>query len=202
MLEQRIQQHFIDSADLKYQAAQALSQPIEAAVQAMLACVTSGGKVLACGGGASASAAQLFASLCVTGFERDRPELAAVALACDGGLLGTIGATGSGGNATQYLARQVRALGQPGDLLLALSVSGNDAAILEAVDAAHERDMMVLALTGRDGGALAPEMRETDVLVCVPHDRAARVRETHMLILHCLADGVDAQLLGEQEMPL
>lgn len=202
MLEQRIQQHFIDSADLKYQAAQALSQPIAAAVQAMLACVTGGGKVLACGAGVSASDAQLFASLCVTGFERDRPELAAIALVSDGGLLGTVGATGSGGNATQYLARQVRALGQPGDLLLVMSVSGNDAAVQEAVDAAHERDMMVVVLSGHTGGNLATMVRETDVLICVPHERAARVRETHTLILHCLADGVDAQLLGDQEMPL
>ncbi len=202
MLEQRIQQHFIDSADLKYQAAQALSQPIAAAVQAMLACVTSGGKLLACGAGASASDAQLFASLCVAGFERDRPELAAVALVSDGGLLGTVGATGSGGNATQYLARQVRALGQPGDLLVLLSATGNDAAVLEALDAAHERDMMAVVLTGRTGGTLASRVRETDVLICVPHDRAARVREAHTLVLHCLCDGVDAQLLGEQEMPL
>jgi D-sedoheptulose 7-phosphate isomerase len=202
MLQQRIQPHFIDSADLKYQAAQALSQPIVAAVQAMLACVTSGGKVLACGAGASASDAQLFASLCVAGFERDRPELAAVALVSDGGLLGTVGATGSGGNATQYLARQVRALGQPGDLLLLLSATGNDAAVLEALDAAHERDMMAVVLTGRTGGALAGRVRETDVLICVPHDRAARVREAHTLVLHCMCDGVDAQLLGEQEMPL
>ena len=202
MLEQRIQQHFIDSADLKYQAAQALSQPIAAAVQALLACVTGGGKVLACGGGVSASDAQLFASLCVTGFERDRPELAAVALVSDGGLLGAVGSIGSGGNATQYLARQVRALGQPGDLLLVMSVSGNDLAVLEAVDAAHERDMMVVVLSGHTGGNLAGRVRETDVLICVPHERAARVRETHTLILHCLADGVDAQLLGDQEMPL
>jgi D-sedoheptulose 7-phosphate isomerase len=202
MLEQRIQQHFIASADLKYQAAQALSQPIAAAVQAMLACVTSGGKVLACGAGASASDAQLFAALCVAGFERDRPELAAVALVSDGGLLGTVGATGSGGNATQYLARQIRALGQPGDLLLVLSATGNDVAVLEALDAAHERDMMAVVLTGRTGGSLAGRVRETDVLICVPHDRAARVRETHTLVLHCLCDGVDAQLLGEQEMPL
>jgi D-sedoheptulose 7-phosphate isomerase len=168
----------------------------------MLACVTSGGKVLACGAGASASDAQLFAALCVAGFERDRPELAAVALVSDGGLLGTVGATGSGGNATQYLARQIRALGQPGDLLLVLSATGNDVAVLEALDAAHERDMMAVVLTGRTGGSLAGRVRETDVLICVPHDRAARVRETHTLVLHCLCDGVDAQLLGEQEMPL
>ncbi len=202
MLEQRIQQHFIDSADLKYQAAQALSQPIAAAVQAMLACVTSGGKVLACGAGASASDAQLFAALCVAGFERDRPELAAVALVSDGGLLGTVGATGSGGNATQYLARQIRALGQPGDLLLVLSATGNDVAVLGVLGGAHERGMMAVVLTGRTGGSLAGRVRETDVLICVPHDRAARVRETHTLVLHCLCDGVDAQLLGEQEMPL
>ena len=202
MLEQRIQQHFIDSADLKYQAAQALSQPISAAVQAMLACVTGGGKVLACGAGVSASDAQLFASLCVTGFERDRPELAAVALVSDGGLLGAVGATGSGGGVTQYLARQVRALGQPGDLLLAMSVSGNDTAVQEAVEAAHELDMMIVVLSGRSGGNLAARVRETDVLICVPHDRAARVRETHTLILHCLCDGIEAQLLGDQEMPL
>ena len=119
-----------------------------------------------------------------------------------GGLLGTVGATGSGGNATQYLARQIRALGQPGDLLLVLSATGNDVAVLEALDAAHERDMMAVVLTGRTGGSLAGRVRETDVLICVPHDRAARVRETHTLVLHCLCDGVDAQLLGEQEMPL
>ena len=202
MLEQRIQQHFIDSADLKYQAAQALSQPIAFAVQAMLACVTGGGKVLACGAGVSASDAQLFASLCVTGFERDRPELAALALTSDGGLLGSVGTTGSGGNATQDLARQVRALGQPGDLLLVMSVTGNDVAVQDALEAAHERDMMAVVLTGRTGGNLATVVRETDVLICVPHDRGARVREAHTLILHCLADGVDSQLLGDQEMPL
>ena len=200
MLEQRIQQHFIDSADLKYQAAQALSLPIASAVQAMLACVTSGGKVLACGSGPSVTDAQMFASLCVTGFERDRPELAAIALSPGGGLLGSLPA--GGGNAVHYLARQVRALGHAGDLLLVLSVSGNDPCVLEAVEAAHERDMMVVALSGRSGGALAARMRETDVLICVPHERAARVREVHALVLHCLSDGVDAQLLGEQEMPL
>ena len=182
MLEQRIQQHFIDSADLKYQSAQSLSAPISAAVQALLACITGGGKILACGAGVSASQAQMFASLCVSGFERDRPELAAVALSA------------------HYLARQVRALGQASDVLLAISITGNDHSLLEAVEAAHERDMMVVVLTGHTGGALAARMRETDVLICVPHERPARVRETHDLVLNCLCDGVDTQLLGEQEM--
>ncbi len=198
MLEQRIQQHFIDSADLKYQAAQALSAPIAAAVQAILACVTSGGKVLACGNGPSAAEAQQFAAFCVAGFERDRPELAAVALTSDSTLL-TL--AGGGSDGAQQFARQVRALGQAGDVLLALSVTGNDPNLIAATEAAHERDMTVVILSGRTGGKLAALVRETDVLISVPHDRAARVREVHALVLHCLCDGVDAQLLGEQEIP-
>lgn len=198
MLEQQIQQHFIDSADLKYQSAQALSAPISAAVQAMLACITGGGKILVCGAGISAYQAQTFAALCVSGFERDRPELAALALTSDSGYLGTGGSTGQLSN--HYVARQVRALGQAGDVLLMLSISGNDVCMLEALDAAHERDMMVVSLTGSTGGALAARMRETDVLINVPHERPARVRETHELVLHCLSAGIDTQLLGEQEM--
>ena len=198
MLEQRIQQHFIDSADLQYQVAQAMSAPISAAVQALLACITGGGKILACGTGASASQAHMFASLCVSGLERDRPELAAVALTSDSGFLGSI--SGASSLANHYLARQVRALGQASDVLLVISVSGNETCILEAVAAAHERDMMVLVLTGITGGALAGRLRETDVLITVPHDRPLRVREVHDVVLHCLCDGVDTQLLGEQEM--
>ena len=200
MLEQRIQQHFIDSADLKYQAAQALSHPIAAAVQAVLACVTSGGKVLACGNGPSAAEAQQFAAFCVAGFERERPELAALALTADSTLL--TAATAASQDVAQQFARQVRALGQAGDVLLALSVTGNDANLLAATEAAHERDMTVVVLTGRTGGKLAAMLRETDVLINVPHDRAARVREVHALVLHCLSDGVDTQLLGEQESPI
>ena len=198
MLEQRIQQHFTASADLKYQAAQPPSAPIAAAVQAFLACVTSGGKVLACGNGPSAAEAQQFAAFCVAGFERDRPELAAVALTSDSTLL-TL--AGGGSDGAQQFARQVRALGQAGDVLLALSVTGNDANVIAATEAAHERDMTVVILSGRTGGKLAALVRETDVLISVPHDRAARVREVHALVLHCLCDGVDAQLLGEQEIP-
>ena len=125
MLEQRIQQHFIDSADLKYQAAQALSHPIAAAVQAVLACVTSGGKVLACGNGASAAEAQQFAAFCVAGFERERPELAALALTADSTLL--TAATAASQDVAQQFARQVRALGQAGDVLLAHLTIANDA---------------------------------------------------------------------------
>jgi D-sedoheptulose 7-phosphate isomerase len=197
MLEQRIQQHFIDSADLKYQSAQTLCKPVEAAIQALLACVTSGGKVMACGHGASATLAQHFAALFVGRFERERPELAALALNADGAVLTAIV---RGDEAAQVFARQVRALGQAGDVLLVISIAGQEASLLRAIDAAHERDMTVLALTGQGGGPVGQALRETDVQVCVPHERMARIHEVQTLVLHCLCDGVDTQLLGEQEL--
>ena len=197
MLEQRIQQHFIDSADLKYQSAQTLCKPVEAAIQALLACVTSGGKVMACGHGASATLAQHFAALFVGRFERERPELAALALNADGAVLTAIV---RGDEAAQVFARQVRALGQAADVLLVISIAGQEASLLRAIDAAHERDMTVLALTGQGGGPVGQALRETDVQVCVPHERMARIHEVQTLVLHCLCDGVDTQLLGEQEL--
>ena len=196
MLEQRIQQNFIDSADLKYQSAQALSKPIAQAVQAVLACVTSGGKVLACGNGGSAADAQHFAAEFVGRFERERPELGAIALTTDSSILTAIA---NDYDYARVFAKQVRALGQPGDVLLALSTSGNSASIVAAVEAAHEREMSVVALTGRGGGKIGGMLRETDVHICVPHERTARIQEVHILALHCLCDGVDAQLLGDQE---
>jgi D-sedoheptulose 7-phosphate isomerase len=199
MLEQRIQQHFIDSADLKYQSAEALSKPIAAAVQAILVSVTSGGKVLACGNGGSAADAQHFAAEFVGRFERERPELGAIALTTDSSILTAIANDYS---YEQVFARQVRALGLAGDVLLAISTSGNSPSILAAVEAAHAREMTVVAMTGRGGGKMASALRETDVHVCVPHDRTARIQEVHLLTLHCLCDGVDSQLLGDQETSL
>ncbi len=199
MLEQRIQQHFIDSADLKYQSAEALSKPIAAAVQAILVSVTSGGKVLACGNGGSAADAQHFAAEFVGRFERERPELGAIALTTDSSILTAIANDYA---YEQVFARQVRALGLAGDVLLAISTSGNSPSILAAVEAAHAREMTVVALTGRGGGKMAGALRETDVHVCVPHDRTARIQEVHLLTLHCLCDGVDSQLLGDQETSL
>ena len=199
MLEQRIQQHFIDSADLKYQVGPALSKPISQAMQALLACVTSGGKVLACGAGVSGLLAAQFAAHFVGRFERERPELAAIALPGD--------ATDPAADTPEAIdsdrfARQVRALGQAGDVLMVLSASGQSSVVLAAVTAAHARDMTVVALLGHaagSGGAIGRALRETDVQVSVPHERAARIHEVHLLALHCLCDGVDAQLLGEQE---
>ena len=192
MLDQRIQQHFIDSADLHYQVAEALAKPVDAAVQAVLACVTGGGKVLTAGMGASSAMAQYLALLLVGGFERARPGLAAMALASDG-LMASAWPDG------RALALQVRALSQTGDVLVLISADGEEGALVEAVQAAHEREMTVLALTGQNGGALGRQMRETDVHVGVPHDRVARIREVQHLVLHCLCDAIDTQLLGEQE---
>ena len=196
MLEQRIQQHFIDSADLKYQSAQALSRPIAQAVQAMLACVTSGGKVLACGNGGSAADAQHFSAEFVGRYERERPELGAIALTTDSSIITAIA---NDYDFTSIFSRQVRALGQPGDVLLAITTSGNSANVLAAVEAAHEREMTVVSLTGRNGGKMTHALRDTDVHICVPHERTARIQEVHILVLHCLCDGVDNQLLGEPE---
>jgi D-sedoheptulose 7-phosphate isomerase len=196
MLEHRIQQHFVDSADLKYQAAQILSKPIADAVAAVLASVTSGGKVLACGNGGSAADAQHFAAEFVGRFERERPELGALALTTDTSILTAVA---NDYHFDQVYAKQVRALGQSGDVLLAISSSGNSANVLLAIEAAHERDMTVVALTGKGGGKMAQVLRETDVHICVPHDRTARIQEVHLLVIHCLCDGVDAQLMGDQE---
>jgi D-sedoheptulose 7-phosphate isomerase len=198
MLEQRIEQQFIDSADLKYQSAQTLSKPIAAAVGALLMCVTGGGKVMACGNGGSAADAQHFAAEFVGRFERERPELGAIALSTDSSILTAIA---NDFHFDQIFSKQVRALGQPGDVLLAISTSGNSRNVLAAIESAHERDLIVVALTGKGGGKIGQVLRETDVHICVPHERTARIQEVHLLVLHCLCDGVDSQLLGEQENP-
>lgn len=196
MLEQRIQQQFFDSADLKYAAAEILSKPIADAVNTVVGCITAGGKVLACGNGGSASDAQHFAAEFIGRFERERPGLAAIALTTDTSILTAIG---NDYDFNSIYSKQVQALGAPGDVLLAISTSGNSANVLAAVDAARAKDMTVIALTGRGGGKLRERLGETDVHICVPHERTARIQEVHILVLHCLCDAVDLQLLGEQE---
>src|SRR5215210_4478385 len=158
MLEQRIQQQFFDSADLKYAAAEILSRPIADAVSALVGSITGGGKVLACGNGGSASDAQHFAAEFIGRFERERPGLAAIALTTDSSILTAIG------NDYAFevvFAKQVQALGNPGDVLLAISTSGNSANVLAAVEAAHAKEMTVIALTGRGGGKMCDQLLET-----------------------------------------
>jgi D-sedoheptulose 7-phosphate isomerase len=194
MLEQRIQQHFYDSADLKYQSAERLGPRIAAAIEACVAALSNGNKILACGNGGSAADAQHFAAELVGRFERERPELAAISLATDTSILTAI--------ANDYgydhiFSKQVRALGAPGDVLLAISTSGKSPSILEAVKAAKNRDMTVVALSGKGGGTLGELLREEDVHIVVPSQITARIQEVHILTLHCLCDGIDWTLLGE-----
>ena len=196
MLEQRIQQQFFDSADLKYQCAEALAKPIAEAVAALMGCITAGGKLLACGNGGSASDAQHFAAEFVGRFERERPGLAAISLTTDTSILTAVA---NDYDFAQVFAKQVQALGSPGDVLLALSTSGNSANVLAAVDAARAKDMTVIALSGRGGGKLRDKLADTDVHICVPHERTARIQEVHILAIHCMCDAVDLQLLGEQD---
>jgi D-sedoheptulose 7-phosphate isomerase len=198
MLEQRIQQQFFDSADLKYAAAEILSRPIADGVRALVDCITAGGKVLACGNGGSAADAQHFAAEFVGRFERERPGLAAISLTTDSSIITAIG---NDYDFDSIFSKQVQALGSPGDVLLAISTSGNSANVLAAIAAAQAREMTVVALTGRNGGLVREALTETDVHICVPHERTARIQEVHLLVVHCLCDAVDLQLLGEQDKP-
>ena len=193
MFEQRIQQQFFDGADLLYAAAESLSKPINEAAHALVGCITAGGKVLTCGNGASASQAQQFAAEFMGRFERERPGLAALALTSNTAMLS------AQGEFDAMYAKQIQALGQPGDVLLVLSASGAPSSLLAAIDAARAKDMVVLVLTGRAPNLLTARLAETDVAISVPHDRAARIQEVHTLIAHCLCDAVDLQLLGEQD---
>ncbi|EHR68974.1 phosphoheptose isomerase [Burkholderiales bacterium JOSHI_001] len=196
MLEQRIQQHFFDSADLKYQSAEALARPVANMAQALVTGLTAGGRLLVAGSGACGALAQLAAALLVGGFERDRPGLPALPLGTNGVLQGALAVVTE---PDQVLARQVQTLGAPGDLLLLLDTHGNDNSLIAALAAAQAKDMTVLVLSGGDGGALGAALSDTDVLVALNHDRRARIMELQLLVLHALCDAIDIQLLGEQE---
>ena len=196
MLEQRIQQQFHESAELKQQAAALMAGPVAQAVACIANAVSNGGKVLVCGNGGSAADAQHFAAELVGRFERERMELAAIALTTDTSVITAL-ANDFGFN--QVFSRQVRALGQPGDVLVAISTSGNSPSVLEAVRAAQDRDLIVVGLSGKGGGQLTAMLREQDVHLCVPHGRTARIQEVHLLMLHCICDGVDWTLMGDPE---
>lgn len=192
----RIIGHFNDSARLKLDVAELLAPAIASAADLILQCVLRDGKVLACGNGGSAGDAQHFSSEMINRFERERPGLAAIALTTD---TSTMTSIANDYSYEQIFARQVTALGHPGDVLLAISTSGNSANVLAAAAAARERDMSVIALTGRDGGQLAEQLDEQDVLICVPADSTARIQEVHLLTIHCLCDAVDSALLGVED---
>ncbi len=192
-LNKRIGQHFAESAQLKMQAAKVLTEPLRMGAERMVQCLMGEGKILACGNGGSAADAQHFSAELLNRFEMERPALPALALTTDSS---TITSIANDYDFDQVFAKQVRALGQPDDLLLAISTSGNSRNIVEAIHAAHERQMGVVALTGRNGGVMAEVLGQQDVHICVPHSRTARIQEVHILCLHCLCDAIDCLLLG------
>ena len=193
-INERIIKHFKDSADLKLKVKDALAQPIADGAQLFFDCVTTDGKILCCGNGGSAADAQHFAAELLNRFEKERPGLACVALTTDSSVLTSIA---NDYDYNQVFSKQVRALGLPGDSLLAISTSGNSPNVVAAIHAAHERDMRVVALTGRDGGEMARMLRNGDVLICVGAQSTARVQEVHLVVLHSLCDIIDYLLLGE-----
>ena len=192
-LQARIQRHFTDSAQLKLQAAELLAEPIERAAELMVGSLLNEGKILACGNGGSAADAQHFSAELLNRFEMERPGLAGIALTTDSSTLTSIG---NDYDFNQIFSKQVRALGHGGDVLLAISTSGNSPNVVAAITAAHEKQMTVVALTGRDGGKMGEMLREADVHICVPSPVTARIQEVHILCLHCLCDAIDVQLLG------
>lgn len=194
-LVSRISEHFFDSAQTKLSSVELLAAPIGDAIELMVSSLMANGKILACGNGGSAADAQHFAAELVGRYERERPELAAIALTVDTSILTAIA---NDYGYEQVFAKQVRALGQPNDVLLALSTSGNSGNVIEAIRAAHEREMRVVALTGRGGGRIAEMLTERDIHLCVPAERTARIQEVHLLTLHCLCDGIDCMLLGTE----
>jgi D-sedoheptulose 7-phosphate isomerase len=192
-LRARVSAQFAESAQLKMEASQALAGPIALAGTLLAEALRGGGKVLACGNGGSAADAQHFAAELINRFEIERAPLAAVALTTDSSTLTSIANDYA---YEQVFAKQVRGIGKRGDVLLAISTSGNSANVVEAMRAARELGLRVVALTGNGGGKMGAMLAAGDLHICVPHRRTARIQEVHLLVLHCLCDGIDFHLSG------
>lgn len=192
----RITQNFNDSIATKQRALELLGAPIARAAGVCIEALLGDGKILSCGNGGSAGDAQHFSSKMLNRFERERPGLPAIALTTDSSTLTSIA---NDYHYSEVFARQVRALGKRGDVLLAISTSGNSENVVRAVAAAQERGLRVVALTGRDGGALAYALKaDEDVEIRVPSQSTARIQEVHLLAIHCLCDLIDHHLLGQE----
>ncbi|GAA6133847.1 phosphoheptose isomerase [Oceaniserpentilla sp. 4NH20-0058] len=194
--QERINQHFQDSVETKQQAAQVLAPVIEQASDSMVQALLSGGKILSCGNGGSAGDAQHFSSELLNRFERERPSLPAIALTTDSS---TVTSIANDYSYNEIFSKQIRALGNAGDVLLAISTSGNSANVVQAIQAAHDREMRVVALTGRNGGDMASLFLPDDIEIRVPSMVTARIQEVHLLAIHCLCDLIDWQLFGPME---
>lgn len=193
---ERIRAHFDESAGLKTESAPVLAPEIARAADAMTQCLLADGKILACGNGGSAADAQHLAAEMVGRFERERPELPALALTTDSSILTAIA---NDYDFDSVFAKQIRALGSRNDVLVAISTSGSSANIVAAIEAARERELTVVALTGKGGGRIAELLGPGDVHLCVPHRVTARIQEVHLLIIHCLCDAIDQALLGDED---
>lgn len=191
----RIRSHFTASAELKLASAEPMAPLIARAAETMTNALLADGRILSCGNGGSAADAQHFSAELVGRFERERPGLPAIALTTDTSLLTAVANDYA---FDQVFAKQVRALGRRGDVLLAFSTSGNSPSVIEAIAAAHEHEMRVVALTGKGGGRIGELLGSDDVHLCVPHTRTARIQEVHLLTLHCLCDAIDHALLGDE----
>ncbi len=191
-LENRIRQQFEDSIATKEAGLKTLPAHIEAGIKLMFNSLNAGGKILACGNGGSAADAQHFAAELVGRFERERRELGAIALTTDTSILTAVG---NDYGYDEIFSKQVRALGKKGDVLLGISTSGNSKNVILAIEAAHKIGMSVVIFTGKGGGKMGEMLKPGDVHLCVPADRTARIQETHLLLLHCLCDGIDHLLL-------
>jgi len=195
-LAQHIQSHFNESIELKRRMAETLSPQIAAAGEALAQALRADRKVLACGNGGSAADSQHFAAEVVGRFERERPGMPAIALTTD---TSAITAIANDYSYDVVFSKQVESLGRAGDFLLGISTSGNSKSIVEAIRVAQARDMRVIALTGRDGGAMGKMLRPNDFHLNVAHPRTMRVQEVHLLVIHCLCEVVDNVLFGEKQ---
>ena len=192
-LSDRVFDHFAESIKAKQDNQELLAEATAAAIELMFAALVNDGKVLACGNGGSAADAQHFAAELVGRFEMERMGLAGIALTTDTSALTAIA---NDYDFNRVFSKQVEALGRSGDVLLAISTSGNSANIIAAIEAAHERDIRVVALTGKDGGQIAPILQDQDILLNVAHQRTARIQEIHILLIHAICDGIDQLLMG------
>ena len=196
-LEERISNHFRESIETKQKSMDELVIPIQHAGSCMVASLLKEGKILSCGNGGSAGDAQHFSAELLNRFEKERPGLPALALTTDSS---TLTAIANDYDYNEIFSKQVRALGQANDVLLAISTSGNSGNVIEAINAAHDRDMAVVALTGKDGGKMAGLLHEKDIEIRVPSARTARIQEVHLVVIHCLCDFIDTQLFGGDDV--